>query len=110
MRIVYNRIIPFGPRFLAINLFGIIFAKGECDSVTINHEMIHTDQMKELCYVFFYLLYVIEWAARFVIYRDYMKAYRRISFETEAYAHQDDMNYIKDRKHFAFLRYIRIKK
>jgi hypothetical protein len=106
MKIIYNKIIPFGSEFTAINLFGIIFAKGHCDKVTVNHEKIHTAQMKELCYVLFYLLYVIEWTAKLVIYGNHMKAYRRISFEMEAYAHQNDREYLKERKHFAFLRYI----
>lgn len=106
MRIIYNKIIPFGSKFTAINLFGIIFAKGECDGMTLNHEKIHTAQMKELCYVLFYLLYVIEWIARLVIYGNHMKAYRRISFEMEAYANQNDREYLMKRKHFAFLRYI----
>lgn len=106
MRIIYNKIIPFGSKFTAINLFGIIFAKRECDGMTLNHEKIHTAQMKELCYVLFYLLYVIEWIARLVIYGNHMKAYRRISFEMEAYTNQNDREYLMKRKHFAFLRYI----
>lgn len=53
MKIIYNNIIPF-PGFAAINLFGVIFARKECrplSETTINHEAIHTEQMKDLLYV-----------------------------------------------------------
>lgn len=106
MKIVYNRIIPFGKQFLAINLFGVLFAKGPCDGVTVNHEMIHTAQIKELLYLPFYIVYLLEWLWRIIIHRNYMKAYHAISFEREAYANQRDMNYLNNRKRFAFLKYL----
>lgn len=83
MKIIYNNIIPF-PGFAAINLFGVIFARKEyrpLSETTVNHEAIHTEQMKELLYVGFYLCYLIEWVVRL-----FMKgnAYRNISFRTTA--------------------------
>ena len=30
MKIIYNRLIPVGKRYYAINLFGVLFAKGPC--------------------------------------------------------------------------------
>lgn len=65
MKIIYNNLIPF-KGFAAINLFGILFVrKGvEVSEEMINHEAIHTAQMKEMLYVFFYLWYVIEWVVR----------------------------------------------
>ncbi len=106
MKIIRNRIIPFG-RFYAINLFGVLFAKGPCSPVVINHESIHTAQMRELLYVPFYLLYVVEWAVRLIQYRSFMAAYRNISFEREAYARQADLTYLASRPRFAFCRYLR---
>lgn len=106
MKIVYNRIIPFGRQFLAINLFGVLFAKGPCDRVTLNHEMIHTAQIKELWYLPFYIIYLLEWLFRLIIHRNYLKAYHAISFEREAYANQRDMNYLNNRKRFAFIRHL----
>jgi len=102
MKIVYNRIIPFGKRFLAINLFGIIFTKGPIDRITLNHEKIHTAQIKELWYLPFYVLYVTEWIVKIIIYRNFMKAYHAISFEREAYTHQTDFEYLNKRPRFAF--------
>lgn len=57
MKIIENSLIPF-PGFLAINLFGVIFIRkgGVLSEVVINHEQIHTAQMKELGYVGFYLI------------------------------------------------------
>ena len=62
MKIVRNNIIPF-KGFLAINLFGILFVRGDnyISPQVINHEKIHTAQMRELLYIPFYLWYVLEW-------------------------------------------------
>lgn len=104
MKIIYNNFLPF-KGFLAMNLFGFLFArKGSyIDAVTINHEEIHTKQMKELLYVFFYLLYAIEWLVKVFIYLDVHKAYRNISFEREAYNNEKDMYYLINRKPFSWI-------
>ena len=106
MPVIKNKILPIGKDFYAINLFGIIFAKGECSAITLNHEKIHTRQMLELFVIPFYLLYVIEWLVRIVKYKDKVKAYRNISFEREAYANQNNLNYLKKRKLFSFTKYL----
>lgn len=98
MKIIKNSIIPFG-EYDAINLFGIIFIKGNASQTVLNHEAIHTAQMKELLYIFFYIIYGIEYLWNLIKYKD--KAYDNISFEKEAYAHQRDFNYLDNRKHFA---------
>lgn len=101
MRIIYNKFIPF-KGFMAMNLFGVIFAREECRPITpycINHEKIHTAQMRELWYVGFYALYLLEWVYRLIFHTK--TAYRGISFEVEAYNHQHDYTYLKNRKRFA---------
>ena len=100
MKIVYNKIIPF-KGFAAINLLGVIFARKECRPLsvtTVNHEAIHTAQMRELLYLGFYLSYLIEWLVRLFLKGD---AYRNISFEKEAYACQHIPGYALSRRHFA---------
>ena len=91
MKIIRNKYIPF-KGFRAINLFGILFVRGNTiiNDRTIRHEAIHTAQMKEMLYIFFYLWYLIEW-----IIRLFMKgnAYRNISFEREAYSNEKDLSY-----------------
>lgn len=107
MAVIINKWIPIGKKFYAINLFGLIFAKGECDKYVINHEKIHTHQMLELLILPFYLIYVIEWLIKIIIYRDSIRAYMNISFEREAYKNDSDLNYLKKRKPFSFLSYLR---
>lgn len=102
MKIIYNNIIPF-KGFKAINLFGIIFARKQLNQIDINHENIHTAQMKELLYIGFYIWYLIEWILRLILVKDSMKAYKMISFEVEAYKEQDNLDYLRNRKHFNWL-------
>lgn len=107
MKIIRNNIIPF-KGFSAINLFGILFARkgAMINEITINHESIHTAQMKELLYVIFYLWYFIEWLIKLCKYRNSKKAYRNIRFEREAYANQYYPDYLKYRKKFSFIDYL----
>lgn len=103
MKVIYNNIIPF-KGFAAINLFGVLFArKGvKLSDVLINHESIHTAQMKELAYIPFYLIYGIEYLYNLFKYKfDSHTAYRNISFEKEAYANEKDLEYLKTRKKYA---------
>lgn len=103
MKIIRNKYIPFSG-YKAMNLFGVLFVRGNAiiDEKTLNHEKIHTAQIKEMLYVFFYVWYVIEWLIRL----PKGNAYRNISFEREAYTNDKNPNYLKTRKHFAFLKYI----
>lgn len=101
MKVIYNRFLPF-KGFAAVNIFGIVFARREykyLSPATLNHEAIHTAQMRELYYIGFYVLYLLEWLfGLLTIRRD---AYHRISFEREAYEHQLDTDYLKRRPAFA---------
>lgn len=98
--IVRNRFIPFGS-YAAINLFGVIFVR-EGVRVTprlLNHESIHTAQQRELLFLPFYVLYVLEWILRLFASRfNLHKAYRSISFEREAYDHDRDPDYLSRRR------------
>lgn len=111
MKIIYNNIIPF-KGFKAINLFGMLFVRKGMNmtDIDIRHEQIHTAQQREMLYVFFYLWYVIEWAIRLCLYRHAHKAYRNISFECEAYDMQRDLLYLDDRKHYAWVKYLKHEK
>ena len=104
MKIVRNNIIPF-KGYAAINLFGILFVrKGvKITDRLINHELIHTAQMKEMSYVPFYLWYVLEWLVRLTMKGN---AYRNISFEREAYANEYNQDYLRHRKPYSWTDYI----
>lgn len=94
MKVIYNNVIPFSG-FAAINLYGTIFARSEYKTrpqvmkLIIDHESIHTAQMKDFCKwlpvggTIFYILYFFEWLYRLVT-PPYDKAYKDISFEKEA--------------------------
>lgn len=104
MMVIYNNILPV-KGFKCINLFGVLFVRKclKMRDVDFNHEAIHTKQMKEMLYVFFYLWYVIEWIVRLFKRGN---AYRNISFEREAYSNQCYLKYNKERKRFAWLEYL----
>lgn len=119
--------IPF-KGFKCITLFGTIYVRKRKDGTirslskeTVNHEYIHSLQQSELLHLGFFIWYGIEWLIRFISYslrwvgrfirnkkRKYNPylAYRRISFEGEAYLNEDDLEYTVDRKKFTWLKYI----
>lgn len=112
MKIVYNRFIPFG-RYYCINLFGILFVRGDrkISLRTYNHEKIHLKQMQELLWIGFYLWYAIEYVIIFlcrVCSTKQKDRYHEVSFEEEAYKHENDNDYLEHRRHFAWLDYLSI--
>lgn len=110
MKIVVNRLLP--PKgFLAINIFGMLFIRktyfSRLSRQVINHESIHTAQMVESLFLFFYIAYLLEWfywLIRKIFDRD-INPYRSISFEREAYENDLDMEYLKRRKLFSAWRF-----
>lgn len=91
--IIKTTILPHN--VIAITLFPFIFTKST-DEGTLNHERIHLRQQAELLVIFFYLIYLFEWA---------VKGYYGISFEKEAYINEGNKNYLKQRKLFAWAKY-----
>ena len=92
----------------AITLFPVILLrKPESlhDKILINHEKIHLRQQLELLIIFFYLWYVIEYYFWYFRLRDSFLAYKYISFEREAFAMEDDPDYLKTRKLWSFWKY-----
>ncbi len=98
--VIRTKLVPKG---ICLNFFGLFLTQDKTwiDKYVINHELIHTAQQKELLWIPFYIAYVIEWMIRLCRYRNWHKAYMNISFEKEAYKHGNDLNYLKDRKHYA---------
>lgn len=106
MKIVRNKYFPI-QGYKAINLFGILFVKqnARLSDIDINHEAIHSEQRREVLWIFYGLWYVIEYLIRLICYRSFDKAYKNLLFEQEAYEHQDDLNYIDyRRKPYAWIR------
>jgi len=102
---IRNSILPF-KGFSAINLFGILFVRNDAvvNQMLINHEQIHSAQMHEMLYLFFYIWYLIEWIVKLFRYGKY--SYDNISFEREAYMHHHDAGYLKNRKSFHWIKYL----
>lgn len=103
-KVIHIKRFPVKGGFYAINLFGIIFSVCKLSATELNHERIHTAQQRELLYIGFYLWYIAEWLVLLIRYKDSLKAYYNIRFEKEAYRHQDDLEYLKTRKHYSYKR------
>lgn len=109
MKIIHTKHFPFGS-YTTINLFGILFTKQDkLIPRDINHEKIHTAQMKEMGYIFFYLWYFIEYLLIRLFHKKQGNAYHDTSFEEEAYTNQYNYSYLKNRKHYAWIKFIKIR-
>lgn len=107
MRVILNNILPLDG-FTAMNVYGTLFCRRIPGNSTLNHESIHTAQMKDFCEwipiggTIFYIVYFLEWLFRLVT--NPTNAYRSISFEKEAKAHENEPEYLSTRRHFAMWR------
>lgn len=104
--VVVGNLIPKG--FDGISLFPFLLVKNNKLlqlEVFMNHEKIHLKQQLEMLLVFFYIWYVIEFFIRWIICGSRYKAYRTLSFEKEAYQNEKNLEYIKTRKPFSFIKY-----
>ena len=93
-------------KVIAITLLpiGIFTRDDEVSDITINHELIHAVQQREMLYLMFYLWYFIEWLIRLLI--NGKQAYRKLSFEQEAYDNDWSLYYLDRRKRFAWWKYL----
>ena len=105
MKVIYNDWIPF-KGFKYINLFGVLFARrgAVIDERTLNHERIHSAQMREMGYVPFYVWYFVEWLIELFHYGT--TSYNHNTFEKEAHANDDNLAYLDSRPAFAWWEYI----
>lgn len=94
----------------AVALAGIIIKKRgrTLSRFTVNHEMIHFRQQRELLWVGFLVLYVVEFVVRLLANRmRWMQAYQRISFEQEAYKFDWWIGYPDIRARFCWFTYLK---
>ena len=109
MKVIYNTWFPFG-NYSRINLFGILYTKQkELSRTTLNHEKIHLKQMQEMLWVFYYLWYGIEYVIVRLFHSKQNNAYHDISFEEESHNNDENVEYLKTRKHYAWIKYVKIK-
>ena len=106
MILVKNKLIPFNG-FKAINIFGIVFYKGQRPSAAaLNHEAIHSAQGRELLWLPFYVIYLLEFIIRLVLTLSFKEAYRSISFEQEARIYQAFDDYLPVRTHYYWINFL----
>ncbi len=100
-------LVPKGYSGLAIFPFIFVNDKRNINPTFLNHERIHLRQQLELLILPFYIGYVLEYIIRRIQYKSHHQAYRSISFEREAYTHERNTTYLKNRAFWAFLKYVR---
>src|SRR5690554_4482723 len=92
----WTRVLSAG-RAEAITLFPFVFVKqaySKWNKTLLNHEAIHIKQAIELLVIPFYLWYMVEFLWHLMRCRNMDKAYRRISFEREAYLNEHNLSYL----------------
>ena len=123
---IFSNIIPF-EGFLAMTVWPVVFIRKELRekyTATVDrHENIHAEQQKEVLMVaivlimatavwtgsawalmwlpLYFYLYIAEWLLRLAFGDN--DAYRHISFEMEAYNHEDEPCYLQQRVPFNWL-------
>ena len=129
---IYSNIIPF-KGFMAMTVWPLLFIRKSAaynfNETDERHEEIHGEQQKEMLFIgfmlaavmvvtnfgwwsllalpLFFYWYGIEYVIKLCYYRNSTTAYKNISFEREAYAHQHELDYLFYRNPFAWFRYIR---
>lgn len=108
MIFISKYLVPKG--YLGMTVYPFVFLKFsrlKTDFILINHEKIHLRQQLDLLVIPFYLFYIAEFFFRLIQYKHWNLAYRNISFEREAYCNESDAEYLKHRRLWSFLKYIR---
>ena len=96
------------PGFAAITLWPFILVRPQYadNPRLIQHERIHLAQQIECFLIFFYLWYLIEFLIKLIKYKDWMTAYKAIGFEREAGKWDNWIDYLENRKHFYWIKYL----
>ncbi len=93
----------------AITLYPFVllrYSEDRHNPVLLNHERIHLQQQLEMLVIPFYAWYLTEYAWHRSRGKNHLEAYLRISFEQEAYANEQRLDYLDKRPAFAFERYL----
>lgn len=104
-----SKILKSTIRAITLAPFGIYFRDKRTlnSKKTVNHEKIHWQQQLELLIIFFHILYFVEFLVKSIFYPG--KAYKNLAAEREAYDNDDNLEYLENRKRYAWLKRIFIK-
>jgi len=110
MKKIYSKHIP-RKGFTAMTIWPYIIVrydrKDKFTAKIERHETTHALQQKEMLLVFFFILYGLEWVLKLPFCKfDTERAYMSISFEQEAYEHQQEVYYNEVRRHYAWAKYV----
>jgi hypothetical protein len=106
--IVSKYLIPKGFRGLTVFPFVLLRDRNTQDHlVLMNHERIHLRQQLELLVLPFFVIYGLDYLVKLIRYRDKDRAYRNVVFEREAYQNENDLDYLKSRSFWRFLKYLK---
>lgn len=95
--------------FSGMAVFPFIFTRDEFfarNNTFLNHEKIHLRQQLELLVFPFFIWYIVEFFIRWIQFKNKKQAYRNISFEREAYVNEQNIDYLKNRRFFSFIKYL----
>ena len=73
---------------------------------TKRHECIHFQQQLELGFALQWAIYGCSYLYHLIRLRDPREAYYSICFEREAFGNDSDRDYLKNRKRYAWIKYI----
>ena len=98
-------------KFAPINIWAFSFAcfvvcRGEMTEETRRHETIHYHQQIEMLFVFQWLMYGLFYLIGRFRYGSWADAYYLNPFEQEAYDNDGTKGYLKDRKPWAWVKYV----
>ena len=91
----------------AITLWPFIFLNAKSlasDTKLVNHERIHLRQQLETGVILFYLWYLTDYLYFRLRGNSHYNAYRLIRFEKEAFDNESNLDFLKTRKFWNFLR------
>jgi hypothetical protein len=112
MILIRNRLsqLILGRHYNAMSVWPLIFVRPGTElslrPETLNHEHIHARQQLEMIWLFFFVWYGVEYTVRLLQHRNHHKAYHAISHEKEAFANDENLNYLKKRKAYAWMKYL----
>lgn len=91
----------------AITLFCFVLSRGEISERTRRHETIHFQQYLEMFIIGFLLIYFLDFLYLALIRKKGFSrdSYLAIRFEQEAHENDDFINYLDNRKRYAWRKY-----
>jgi hypothetical protein len=105
--IISKYLVPKGFRGLTVFPFVVVRDRNTQDYlVLMNHERIHLRQQLELLVLPFFVIYGLDYLVKLIRYHDRNLAYRNVVFEREAYENENDLEYLKSRSFWKFLKYV----